>query len=252
MRVIDFVTSFARRTVDGARVRPYGIDVADLDLDFDAPRALVTTRVLATCLHRDEAAIWDLAIRDRILLLLGISELSVTYPVEAHLPCTCGTTAVIELSSEELARFAAERKRDELVARVGEAFVTLRLPIGRDQLRWAQLDPRHDVARAIFSDLVVAGGFTDELVVPAEALLGHVDPLVEFEVETSCPSCGTALAKDLDLEHLALARLRHARNVLLEQVHVLASTYHWTETTIAMLPAWRRAEYAALATAGRR
>jgi hypothetical protein len=246
---LEFVTSFAGRTLAGARVRPYGVEVADLAVDFDAPRALVTTRVLAACLHCEESAVWQLAVQTRLLLLLGISELSLADPVEAHVPCGCGEVAMIELTASELARFAAERHRDQLVARAGDAAVTLRLPTGVDQLRWAQLDPRGDIVRGVLADLVVAGDLTDELVVAADALLGEVDPLVDFELESICPHCRTPLAQPVDLERIALARLRHARRTLLEQVHAIAAAYHWTEPTIAALPPWRRAEYAALASA---
>jgi hypothetical protein len=247
---LAFVTSFARSAIHGARVRPFGLDVSDLDVDFDAPRAHVATRVIAACTRCDDAAALALTIQVRTLLLLGISELSLAEPVEAHLKCTCGETAVVELGMAELAAFAADRRRDELVARAGGRAVTLRLPTGRDQLRWAQLG-EHDIARSVLADLVIDGELTDELVVAADALLSEVDPLIELELESTCPACGTAVSRPVDLERIALTRLRNARRILLEQVHALASAYHWTETTIAALPAWRRAEYAAL-TAGSR
>lgn len=244
MIAIDFLTSFARRSVGGARVRPYGLDVADLAIDFDAPRPIVATRVLAACLRCDEEAVWALAVQTRILLLLGISELSLADPIEAHLPCTCGATAIVELATDELARFADERHRDDLT--VGG--ITLRLPTGRDQLRWAQLAGSDDVARTVTSELA-GERLSDALVAAVDALLSEVDPLIELELESACPSCDKPLARQIDLERIALTRLRNARRVLLQHVHAIASTYHWTETTIAELPAWRRAEYAALAEA---
>lgn len=242
MIAIDFLTSFARRSVGGARVRPYGLDVADLAIDFDAPRPIVATRVLAACLRCDEEAVWALAVQTRILLLLGISELSLADPIEAHLTCTCGATAIVELATDELARFADERRRDDLT--VGG--ITLRLPTGRDQLRWAQLAGSDDVARTVMSELA-GERLSDALVAAADALLTEVDPLIELEVESACPNCTKPLTRQIDLERIALTRLRNARRVLLQHVHAIASTYHWAESTIAELPAWRRAEYAALA-----
>lgn len=248
---VEFLMSFARRSIASARVRPFGVEVADLEIDFDAPRAITATRALALCLRCDEDAVWPLTLQARILLLLGLSELSLADPAEVHVKCACGETAIVELSAAELARFAAERHRDELVVRADGAEATLRLPTGRDQLRWAQLDPGGDVARTVMSDLVVAGErpLSDALVAAADALLTEVDPLVELEVETTCPRCATALSRQVDIEGIALTRLRNARRVLLEQVHALAATYHWTEGTIAALPAWRRAEYSALIAA---
>jgi hypothetical protein len=254
MIAIDFLTSFARRSVAGARVRPFGLHVADLAIDFDGSRPTVATRVLAACLHSDEDAVWALAVQTRILLLLGIAEISLADPTEVHVPCGCGTPAVIELSTAELAQFADERRREDLVVDAADATVTLRLPTGRDQLRWTQLAGSDDVARSVLSELVVGGerSLSDAMVAAADGLLTQVDPLIELEVETTCPHCSTPLARQVDLERIALTRLRNARRVLLDQVHAIASTYHWTEATIAELPAWRRAEYAALAEARQR
>src|SRR4051794_529383 len=105
MIAIEFLTSFAPRSVAGARVRPFGLDVADLTVDFEAPRPILATRVLAACLRCDDKVVWALAVQTRILLLLGISELSLADPVEVHLRCTCGATAIVELSTHELAQF---------------------------------------------------------------------------------------------------------------------------------------------------
>ncbi|MEJ7603333.1 MAG: hypothetical protein WKG01_35930 [Kofleriaceae bacterium] len=169
--------------------------------------------------------------------------------MEAHLPCACGQVAVVELGAAELVRFVAERRRDELVVRDGSAVATLRLPTGDDQLRWAALDASQDLSRVVLEDLVVAGALSDALARLADTLLSEVDPLVDFQVDSACPNCGAMLSRRVDVEHIALTRLRHARRRLLEQVHAIAARYHWAESTIAALPAWRRAEYAALARA---
>lgn len=248
---LELLTSLASRNVSDARVRPYGIAVADLEIDFDAPRPIVVTRVLAACLHGTEDELWKLPVQTRILMLLAISELSVIAPVEVHLACACGETAVVELAAAELAEFAEARRREALVVEADDQRVRVRLPTGRDQLRWAQLAAREPSARDVLATLVVEGELTDELVVAVDRLLCEVDPLVELEVSSTCPGCHAALARPVDLERIALTRLRHARGGLLAQVHALAATYHWTEATIAALPAWRRAEYAALVEARR-
>lgn len=252
MSSIEFLTSVATRTVAGARLRPYGIAVGDLDVDFDAPRPIVVTRVLAACVGGSDDDLWALPVQTRILLALAISEISVDAPIEARITCTCGETAVIELATAELASFAEERRRDELVVEADGARARLRLPTGRDQLRWAQLATGTDVAGAVFSQLVIEGALTDALVSAADKLLSDADPLVEFELSSRCNACDAALSRTVDLERIALTRLRYARRGLLDQVHALASTYHWTETAIAALPAWRRVEYASVIEARRR
>lgn len=249
MEIVDLVMGLARGSIADARPRPFGVEVADLDVDFDDVRARVAMRVLARCLGCDERAVRALVVQQRILLLLGVSEISVAEPVEAHLPCTCGQVAVVELATEELVQFAAGRRRDSLVVREGEAKVTLRLPTGDDQLRWAALAPSRDLQRIVLEDLVIDGELSSELARLADAMLSDVDPLVELQVDSTCPGCGEPVSRHVDIEQIALTRLRHARRILLEQVHAIAARYHWTEPTIAALPAWRRAEYASLARA---
>ncbi len=249
MEVVEVVMALARGRIADVRPRPFGADVADLDVDFDDARVQVAARVLARCLGCDERAVQALVVQERILLLLGISEISVAEPVEAHLSCTCGHVAVVELATAELVRFASERQREELVVRDGDAAATLRLPTGDDQLRWAGHATSQDLQLAVLQDLVVDGELSDELAPLADELLSEVDPLIELQVDSTCPSCGAVVSRQVDVERIALTRLRHARRILLEQVHAIAARYHWTESTIAALPAWRRAEYAALARA---
>lgn len=258
---LELVSSLARRHVAAPRIRPYGVAVADLDVDFDAARPLVVTRLLARCLgdETDEGVWWSLPVQTRILLVLGLSELSLADAIEVHVACDCGETAVVGLTAAELAEFAAERSGPAPVAVAIEAegrAARLRLPTGRDQLRWAQLavaGPR-DIARSVLSDLVVEGErpLTDALVAAADRALAEIDPLVEMSVSTACPECGAVLESEVDLERLALTRLRSVRHLLLSQVHALAATYHWSEAQIAELPAWRRAEHVALIEQRRR
>jgi hypothetical protein len=51
---------------------------------------------------------------------------------------------------------------------------------------------------------------------------------------------------EVDLEALALVRLRAVQRKLVDAVHRLALAYHWTETEILALPSWRRERYLAL------
>ena len=48
---------------------------------------------------------------------------------------------------------------------------------------------------------------------------------------------------ELDLEAALLRELEHHQAQRLREIHVLACHYHWSETDIARLPAWRRAYY---------
>jgi len=77
-----------------------------------------------------------------------------------------------------------------------------------------------------------------------EAMEEH-DPLVGFHLEVNCPECGRATTHAPDLVAAALERLWLAQLDLIEQVHRLASHYHWTEEEISRIPRWRRQAYLA-------
>jgi hypothetical protein len=181
------------------------------------------------------------------VLLVAAAELAAGQPLEACATCTCGEIAAIELTCAELAEFNAMRVAGRTHVEVGA--LRLRLPRGLDQLHWLAFAQASDtdLARDMLGRLVEGGGaLTDGDVVAAERALAEADPLVDFRAETACPECGTALTMEVDLETVSLGRLRRAQRTLLEEVHALASAYHWSEAQIASLPAWRRAEYLAL------
>ena len=72
------------------------------------------------------------------------------------------------------------------------------------------------------------------------------DPLVDFHLTLVCPGCGQRHDYRVDLEMTALEVLRRAQLRLVDTVHVLASSYHWTEREIIALPPSRRNTYLGL------
>lgn len=241
----------ARQGVTCSAVRAFATQARDLDIDFTAPRAVVVTELLSACLHDvDGAAWWELPISTRTTLLVAVSELSMP-PIEIHLTCRCGEMAELELTAAELSAFAEERARELPIARHGDVEVRLRLPTGRDQLRWTALAAEErdaELTRRMLSDLVIEGPtpLPDEVLPGVDQVLAHCDPLVELRLESSCPACDAPLTKDVDLEAIALSRLSSLQRAWIADIHALASAYHWSEEQIVRLPAWRRDEYLTL------
>ena len=69
-------------------------------------------------------------------------------------------------------------------------------------------------------------------------------PEISRPVVGRCPACGATVRAGLHLSSLVMAELRRAAEGLHEDVHVLASTYHWHEEAILALPRRRRQDYA--------
>jgi hypothetical protein len=85
----------------------------------------------------------------------------------------------------------------------------------------------------------------------AERAMEALAPTLRDDVEGCCPDCGVTVALDVDVRELCLAELRFLAHAVLEDVHVLAGAYGWTEQTILDLPTRRRTAYAEMIRASR-
>jgi len=80
----------------------------------------------------------------------------------------------------------------------------------------------------------------------AEAAMEALAPSLVGELNGACPECGVALAVRFDPLQFVLRELRERAAGLLDEVHLLASRYGWSEAEILALPHERRARYAEL------
>jgi len=59
----------------------------------------------------------------------------------------------------------------------------------------------------------------------------------------TCPSCGYAWPAPFDIASFFWTEVDAWARVLLREIHVLASAYHWCEEDILRLSPWRRRSY---------
>ena len=85
----------------------------------------------------------------------------------------------------------------------------------------------------------------------AERALAVVAPTLRSDVRGTCPECEADVLLDVDARELCLDELRFLGGAVLEDVHLIASAYHWCESEILQLPSSRRAAYAEYVRAGR-
>jgi hypothetical protein len=244
-----------------ARLRPFGAEAADLDVDFAAPAPHVVSALLARC-ARDAAgapladdAIWDLAVGARTEAIVALAALSGAGAFTKPLRCPsagCGEALEVEITSADIAGWGAEAGADEVTVQVEGRMARLRRPTGRDQRTWLEAGWRDAATarRAMLATLVTEGSTRDPgdaAVSVMEEALARIDPLVGFSLEVSCPACGKSAPHRIDLERNALAALRAAQERLLDAVARLARAFHWNEREILALPRWRRERYLDLA-----
>ncbi|WP_338761615.1 hypothetical protein [Massilia sp. METH4] len=231
-------------------VRPFG-QPPDLDLDFGRPDrpALVTELLAGCCAPADANFWWDQSVSLRTATLLRLAALTDgrdTLPLHAR--CTaCGEMFGFDLPLRQLADYAAGDEPLRVALGTGRA-ATLRRPTGTDLRRWREARPatREAAVTLMIGTLLVEGdGSPDDEAALAPALAA-LDPLVDFTVACACPACGAGNDVALDLEALALGRLAASQRTLLEQIHICATHYGWTEAQVLAVPPARRARYLAM------
>jgi hypothetical protein len=75
------------------------------------------------------------------------------------------------------------------------------------------------------------------------AALAQDDPRIDPQIGLVCPACGAGWEVTFDIATFMAADLRALGARLLDEVHVLALAYHWSEREILELPATRRRHY---------
>jgi hypothetical protein len=241
---------------NGWNVHPLGAEASHLDIDLTSGRRVQQiTRLLEACLGERDCAQWTLACRLQALLSVALAGNDPSLTLTARCASSqCGQPMEIEL---DLRGFVSKPCDDGFDCTPDDStVVSLRLPNAVDQERWRgeDLAGGEDSLRVMAGSLITAvdgkapaSGF----VVPEvwmnglAAALEARDPLTCLELDADCPHCGERSSIPLDLEYCLLERLRREQRGLLDEVHCLASAYHWSEATIVELPRWRRALYLA-------
>jgi hypothetical protein len=238
--------------------RAFGSCPEDLDVDFAAlPRPVLVTEVLRRCLQCSEPMcgdeeIWSWTLSQRSQALIGVALASGDRRLQSRVRCPkTECSEMIELDVELAAFVNRDETRSFEWLPAPARVLTIALPTGVDQKKWLNrgetAEPRA-MARQLVrrvdgcppaDDWQVPEAWIDGLAVELE----QRDPLTALELEARCPACGASLSVEFDLETELLRGFAARQSRTLQQVHRLASVYHWSEAEILRLPAWRRNYY---------
>ena len=243
-------------------LRPFGTSAEDLAIDFHRLRR---PDLVTALLHRcgrtddgrqvDEAALRRMPIGARIEALVALAACTMPGPFEWRVRCDrsgCEEDCNFELSADQILSFGDALRDDETVTTSldGRAAV-LRRPTADDQSRWSTPSGDIEIAAMMRSmlvspsldDLQAAGTSLDAIARDIDAAMDRFDPLLGFHLTVVCPRCGNGVEAHPDLAGAALDRLARAQRARIEDVHRLASCYHWGEREILDMPSWRRERY---------
>lgn len=229
-----------------------------LDINFNEPnQAELVSKVLAACSTGDDQHLMTESTVDQWVLTSRLQQLiAITIRTRGHRlvllsRCRnedCAETFEIPLDLRMFQQRASDRTTEIVI---DDHAVCLHLPTGEDQRRWyAQAETVDAVLMAKQLVLTVDGiKPAENWRMPAawvEAIgeqLEDLDALTVLQLKTNCPACGQMLALELDLEQQLLSELALCQRRMLNDIHLLASAYHWSEKDIMDLSPSRRSYY---------
>lgn len=219
---------------------------------------MLITHIVSACLQQqgnktlDPADVWTWSLHQRLQALLLIALASLPTTLFLSYQCSrddCREKMELPL---DLNLFRMDETKNSLQCKPEETIeVELRLPTGKDQQYWlthtnenlekemAKFLVTHINGKEPAPDWQIPNAWLEPI---AQTLEEH-DPFTVMSLQTACPACGRVSDVDFDLENYLLRQLEIQQWRLKQQVHELASVYHWSENDIVSLPKSRREEY---------
>ncbi|MFP2929688.1 hypothetical protein ACLESO_31720 [Pyxidicoccus sp. 3LG] len=194
-----------------------------------------------------EALAGELCVADRQFLMRGLERLlGLEQPWRTVACGACGERFDFELHMSSLPVKEAGAGFPFVEVETAQGRLRARVPTGADQVAVAEegvADEQVLLARCVEPVEPVVGWdvarLESEDVRRIDAALEAVSPAVVTRVGAACVACG--VVQEVEVDPYACVSLSSA--ALLEEVHTLASTYHWSEREILALPRQRRRQY---------
>jgi hypothetical protein len=182
--------------------------------------------------------------RDRVIAKLYISLYGVK--IESTIECTeCGQKFDLGFSLEDLlAHFQPEMVsiKEDGIYEV-EPGIRFRLPTGEDELAAEVSNVK--VAEMIILKRCLLNGDPDSRE-KVEQSMAEVAPILNQEINASCPECSHNQTVLFDMQSFFLNRLIGERNILFQEIDLIASRYRWSHREILDLPRSLRKQYSKL------
>jgi hypothetical protein len=220
------------------------------------PSARLVTAVLAKCSGMAEEDAARLTVGEREALLLQLRSLTFGDRMSCVMRCPraeCGERMDLDLRVSELIVESHPEAPGIHEAVVDDWRVKFRVPDGADQeavSRMAYCDEQRAVEtllRRCVQSVERDGQRWSEIPAAlAERIsetMAELDPQAEIALDATCPACGKGFRTILDTATFFFAEIASHARVLLGEVHVLASVYHWSEAAILAMAEGRRRHY---------
>lgn len=209
-------------------------------------RALLLFSLAAPQRRSDTLA--DVPLGKRNAALFELREACFDAPLSAWVDCpACGERMSFEFDRAQLPPM--RHQGNDQIEVDGHRFHRL---TSRHLARLADSAEPEDAARRLLHDcaedadaLPRDAAAINALLVHVEAALDEADPWADLAISLNCPACGQDTEACFDIAGYFWEEIDAHAHRLLDDIHILASAYGWTEPDILALSAARRAAYLA-------
>lgn len=203
----------------------------------------------------EEIALLPIGQRDALLLSLRERTFGETLPVFAECP-GCRESLEFTLKVADIRVSGAADTENHPMELVAKGYrLQFRLPHSEDLSAISKCDSVESARRLLLQrcvqvvhrrdKLVALDKVPDEVVARLNKRVAELDPQAEVSMKLLCPACGHQSLADFDIAAFIWGEISILARRLLQEVHLLARAYHWRESDILAMSAWRRHQYLA-------
>ena len=191
----------------------------------------------------DRLADWSIGQRDAAILRLRIETFGAQF--SSYLNCP-ECNAPLEFAFDGRALQLPYQSDQTAIEFGGSSF---RLPTSRDLARIVhEIDPVAAARRllalcCVQRDADTSTEWSETALQEIEARMAEADPQADIELDLACAACGHAWQAMFDITAFFWEEVEASAKRLLQEVHLLASSYGWSEDEVLALSDVRRAAY---------
>lgn len=198
----------------------------------------------------------ELTTLDREILLSSVYEQLYGPRIESNIVCSnCDSEFEVSFSLKEAltSAFPDEALQDRYECDTTGAFKIdnkgrFRLPNGSDELRIQGL-PSEEAEEILLANCLVEGDFS-ALGEEVREAIQRLAPVPDLDIDAVCPECQHSQSAHFVLQSYFLTSLVQERPRLLNEIHLLATTYGWSLNEILSLPRNQRRAFVELIASG--
>lgn len=208
----------------------------------------------SACPEKSVKELSRLSIGNRDALLIDVLENNFGHILACAAACPgCGEKLELTLRSDDLKAPKPDPQQIGTDIKIDEYEVRFRLPDSLD-LSAAALCLDLSSARQVLIERCVleahrdgqsckSSGLPQEVIDAISSRMEEMDPQANLQIDLTCPSCGIKWSSPFDIMPFLWVKVDAWAKRTLREVHLLASSYGWSEAEILAMSQWRRQAY---------